>query len=155
MAVEKHAVERLPRGPALALAALAFMSGSAAITRADDHPGVTVREGIYSPAQAAEGQSVYVAKCSACHLENLSGGMNESPALRGEQFVADFANKPLRNLYSRILSTMPLNDPGTLSDKETLAVVAYLLMQNGYPSSPNRSLANPESLDNIEFVPLN
>ena len=155
MAVAKDAVERVPRRLALAMAVLAFMSGSGTMTRASDHPGVTVREGVYSPAQAAAGQAVYVAKCSACHLENLGGGMNESPALKGKLFIANFANKPLRNLYSRILSTMPLNDPGTLSDQETLAVVAYLLMQNGFPSSPDRSLANPESLNNIEFVPIN
>ena len=111
------------------------MSESGTVTRANDHPGVTVRDGVYSAAQAAEGQTIYMAKCSTCHLESLGGGMNESPALKGRPFVADFENKPLRNLYSRILSTMPLNDPGSLSDKEALAVVAYLLMENGFPSS--------------------
>jgi S-disulfanyl-L-cysteine oxidoreductase SoxD len=147
------AVTWTSRWLAFAMTALALVSGSGKVTRAADHP--TVRDGVYSPAQAAEGQKVYVAKCSTCHLESLGGGINESPALKGRPFISNFEGKPLRNLYSRILSTMPLNDPASLSDKEALAVVAYLLMQNGFPSSPDRSLANPDSLNNIEVVPIN
>jgi len=37
-------------------------------------------------------------------------------------------------LFKRIRTTMPKTNPGSLSDDDTTAVVAYLLLANGYPA---------------------
>ena len=108
-------------------------------------------EAAYSRAQASEGQQVYQMKCTACHLDSLAGGTNESPPLRGKHFLSNWDHKPLRALYSRIITTMPSNDPGSLTEKQTLAVLAYLLEQNGFPLSNDGGFESADSLNNVEL----
>jgi S-disulfanyl-L-cysteine oxidoreductase SoxD len=115
-------------------------------------PELTIRDGVYSQQQATRGQAVYAAKCSLCHGPALQGGANESPPLRGKRFLADWDQMPLRALYSRILSTMPKADPGSLTTEETLSLVAYVLQQNGFPTSSARSLTSADVLSSIRFV---
>jgi cytochrome c5 len=114
-------------------------------------PEVTVRDGVYSTAQAAGGKALYSAQCSLCHRDSLTGGINESPPLKGPRFLSDWDGMALRALYGRILSTMPKADPGSLSEEETLSLVAYLLQENGYPPG-ERPLASPAVLDGIRIT---
>jgi S-disulfanyl-L-cysteine oxidoreductase SoxD len=111
----------------------------------------TMKDGVYSKAQAAAGKEVYTKRCSLCHLDTLAGGVNESPALQGNPFLSEWQGKPLRELYGRILTTMPQDDPGSLSNQEALDVVAYILQQNGYPAG-KKALGPPDALDKIQFV---
>jgi cytochrome c len=111
----------------------------------------TTRDGVYTPAQAASGKDIYTKSCTVCHLESLAGGVNEAPALKGKQFLSGWEGKPLRLLFGRIISTMPSDDPGSLSEQETLDVVAYLLQENGYPAG-KRPLGPPDGLNKIQFV---
>ena len=89
--------------------------------------------GIYSKEQAAAGRKLYSGICSSCHLENLSGD-TMAPALVGEAFMSQWENKNLRAIYSRIISTMPTDAPGTLPEKTVVDIVAYLLEANGFPA---------------------
>ena len=81
----------------------------------------------------AAGKKLYSDICSSCHLENLSGD-TMSPALVGDAFMAQWENKNLRAIYSRIISTMPTDAPGTLPEKTVVDIVAYLLEANGFPA---------------------
>jgi cytochrome c len=130
---------------------LTICLGLVVLSKATDKMPADVRDGVFTEAQAKLGQKIYDEKCSACHLASLEGGTNESPALKGDTFTTQWDGKPLRALYSRILSTMPSNDPGSLSEKETLNLVAYLLQKNGYPSG-KAALDTPEELNSIRFV---
>ena len=87
---------------------------------------------IYSAAQARGGQSIYVEKCSECHAESLSGA--HGPALIGDQFWAEWNQQAARRLYGKIRTSMPLNDPGSLTEKETLAIMAFIFQVNGFPA---------------------
>ena len=89
----------------------------------------TVRDGVYTAAQAKQGESVYVNKCSECHDGGLMG-----PELDGHEFLDSWKNKSLDNLYKKILVTMPADNPGTLKELEALDVLAYLLQANGFPA---------------------
>jgi mono/diheme cytochrome c family protein len=111
----------------------------------------TVYDGAYTAAQAKSGQVVYRAKCALCHGETLAGGANESPALKGAAFTSHWSGKPLRALYSRIISTMPITDPGSLSEKETLDLLAYILQGNGFPPGKARA-TSANDLNTIQFV---
>jgi len=145
------------------LVALALSSGPAsagesqqAISRTETSAPVsqkqskTVYDGVYTAAQAKAGQVVYRAKCGLCHGETLAGGENESPGLKGEGFISHWRGKPLRALYSRIISTMPITDPGSLSEKETLDLVAYILQGNGFPSGKDRA-TSAKALNETQF----
>jgi PQQ-dependent dehydrogenase (methanol/ethanol family) len=90
----------------------------------------------YSADQAAQGAALFKEKCAVCHGAKLQGGAG--PTLVGNQFFLRFRGKPLSTLWSTIHTEMPLNAPGTLSVPQSLALVAFILQQNGFPagSSP-------------------
>lgn len=105
----------------------------------------TIRDQVYSDEQATRGQAIYNTKCSDCH----NGGMG--PSLTTEDFLATWDNKTLRALYSRIISTMPSDEPGSLSAREVLDVVAYLMRANRFPVGA-KALDTPDELNSIKIV---
>jgi mono/diheme cytochrome c family protein len=132
------------------LSATLICFGSAIFCVGASPPAQTTQDGVYTEAQAASGKKTYNEKCSSCHLESLEGGVNESPALKGSEFISHWNGKPLRALYSRIISTMPVSDPGSLSEKETLGVVAYILERNGFPPGKT-GLRTADDLNKIQL----
>ena len=105
----------------------------------------TVRDQVYSDAQAARGKSVYDKQCSSCH----DGGMG--PSLMGDDFLATWDNKTVRTLYSRILTTMPSDDPGTVGEPDLLDLIAYLIKANGFPPG-SKAFESPNELNTIKIV---
>ena len=92
----------------------------------------SAQSGIFTPAQAEHGASIVQQKCGACHGDNLQGGQ-EAPALRDDAFWSEWDQKTARNLYSRIISTMPPDGPGTLKENEVIDIVAFIVHENGVP----------------------
>jgi S-disulfanyl-L-cysteine oxidoreductase SoxD len=103
--------------------------------------------GVYANEQADRGQAVSDAKCQSCHGAAFEGG-TLAPALKGSEFLSSFQGKPLRRIYSRIISTMPPDDVGSLTESETLALVALVLRSNGYPAGAE-ALARADDLNSI------
>jgi mono/diheme cytochrome c family protein len=102
---------------------------SATPVQRDDHVAATPP--IYTEAQAKRGETIIHEKCGACHE---AGGFG--PPLQGNTFWSSWGGKAARSLYSTIISSMPPNDPGSLSEKSVLDVVAYILQLNQLPSGP-------------------
>lgn len=78
--------------------------------------------------QIAAGVALYKNRCVQCHSENLTGGAG--PPLRGDDFAMQWDGKPMRALYSRILMTMPGDDPGSLTGAQVLTLVSYIANEN-------------------------
>ncbi len=87
---------------------------------------LSAQSGVFDQEQTKHGQAVFRQKCGACHGDDLSGG-TESPALSGDAFWASWNKKTARNLYSRIISTMPPDGPGTLAEKDAIDIVAFIV----------------------------
>jgi mono/diheme cytochrome c family protein len=113
----------------VAVPLLALMVAGAAL--ADN--GKSVWQGVFSPAQADHGAAVYAQRCSGCHGAGL-GGTGEAPPLVGGEFVSHWDTLSLGDLYDRVRTTMPQNDPQSLSRDEYADVVAFLLKSNGFPA---------------------
>jgi mono/diheme cytochrome c family protein len=96
------------------------------------------------PAQADAGEAIFAQHCTACHGDTLEGG-DHGPALKGAEFWSQWQGQPARRLYSLILSTMPANDPGTLSPDDALALVAHIARVNGHALP--KTAATPADLD--------
>jgi mono/diheme cytochrome c family protein len=126
--------------------AIAAASG----TGAQDVAGRNVTTGVFSREQAAAGKQLYRDQCSSCHLEDLAGDTT-APPMVGDEFIATWENKPLRALYSRILTTMPVDNPGTLPEKTVVDIVAYLLEANGFPPG-SKALENADELNAIKVT---
>lgn len=84
-----------------------------------------------------EGKAVYSAKCMACHGADLAGvkGTGAAGLIGGRGSLASGKPKKTVESYWPYASTvfdyvkraMPFNAPGSLSDDEVYAVVAYVL----------------------------
>jgi alcohol dehydrogenase (cytochrome c) len=87
--------------------------------------------GGYTDQQARSGQTVYAAKCSACHGAQLQGGAG--PPLVGATFRTSINSsyQTAAQLYEFIDKQMPANAPGTLTPAQALNVTAYLMQRNG------------------------
>lgn len=110
----------------------------------------SVLDGVYTDEQAARGASGFAQNCAVCHGAAL-GGMGEAPALVGAQFVSDFNGLTVGDLFDRIRTTMPLNNPGALSREQYADILAFLLKGNGYPAGPRELYRRSEFLNTIRF----
>lgn len=77
--------------------------------------------------QVAAGQDVYAASCAQCHGENGEGGTGPT-VIGGSKRIASYQDS--KRLYDYVSSTMPFDDPGSLSPEQYWNVIAYLLDAN-------------------------
>jgi|688.fasta_scaffold198083_2 mono/diheme cytochrome c family protein len=89
------------------------------------------------------GAEQYATRCAACHGATLDG-LDHAPSLRGRRFLDNWNGETQRKLYSRIISTMPVSDPGSLEPKDVLAITQYILSVNEVETAP---AASPSELD--------
>jgi hypothetical protein len=133
------------RSVALALIALVSIA-----LRAQDPSSLSVWDGVYSAEQAKRGRFLYHEHCERCHGLELEGD-DESVALTGEVFQANWDTLPLGKLYQRIRRDMPYNDPGKLSPEINAAVLAFILRENGFPAGETELPHNADLLNLIRF----
>ncbi|MEQ9451330.1 MAG: cytochrome c, partial [Pseudomonadales bacterium] len=108
----------------------------------------SVWEGVYSDAQADQGQVLFAAHCKACHADVAGevGGHGPAPAVFGEDFEFRWLDSSVLDILDTMRQTMPEAAPNSLSVDEYAALTAYILRLNGYPAGPapldpgNRSL---------------
>lgn len=128
----KAAIPR-PGAPILVAAGLLLLAGRVNAAAPDN--------------SAAGGASTYASACAGCHGAAASGGA-EAPPLTGADFWSQWQGQPLRKLYTRIISTMPQNDPGTLTEQQALGIVAYLIQLNT-GAAPNPPYATANALNSV------
>jgi mono/diheme cytochrome c family protein len=91
----------------------------------------TVRDGVYTDAQATRGAAVYKEKCASCHGPALGGSL--APPLTGADFAANWGG-PLSAIVDKIQATMPANAMGTLTRAQAADVLAFMLQTGKFPA---------------------
>jgi mono/diheme cytochrome c family protein len=81
--------------------------------------------GVYSDSQATRGAEVYRTQCGRCHSPKDHSGAD---------FQLHWNGLTVKALYDYLRSTMPDDDPGTLSEDEYLTSMAYIFRLNGMPA---------------------
>jgi mono/diheme cytochrome c family protein len=114
----------------VAAATMLVASGAALMAQA---PTRSVWDGVFSADQAAAGKALFTDRCATCHGAELTGA-EMAPALSGGAFLGNWSGQSVGDLATRIHTTMPGNDPGSLSDKQVADVVAYILSFNQFPA---------------------
>jgi polyvinyl alcohol dehydrogenase (cytochrome) len=115
--------------------------------------GKLSREGVYRADQAERGKAIYMQSCAAgCHNANLSGG-GPVPGLAGPEFVGRWAGLSIGELFARMRTTMPKNQPGSLSDDAYSAITAYILSANDFPAGTEPLPDRRDVLDKIAIPP--
>jgi cytochrome c5 len=103
--------------------------------------------GAFSKTQSDRGAGVYRERCATCHRAQMEGG-DHAPPLKDETFWQEWDGKPARSLYSRIISTMPPDDAGSVPAKDVIDLVAYLVTSRGVPPG-TKSIERADDLNAI------
>ena len=101
--------------------------------------------GIYTETQAADGETVYRATCSACHTVTDQSG---------PQFKLNWIGRTVWEYWAGLKKTMPEDNVGGLSNDEYTRVVAYILKLNGYPAGADSLSSDSTSMKLIRIGPL-
>lgn len=115
------------------MAVLALGLGASVMAPKAQTPARTVWSGVFTADQAAQGKTVFENKCLTCHGAELNGG-EMAPPLSGAMFMSNWSGQSLGDLFTRIHTTMPQNDPGSLNNAEVTQVMAYILSFNRFPA---------------------
>jgi S-disulfanyl-L-cysteine oxidoreductase SoxD len=107
--------------------------------------------GIYTPGQAAQGETFYRARCSSCHGASLEGS-EYAPPLRGRDFALDWDWGNMADLFEKIQYTMPANRPGALSENQVAEVLSYILQANRFPAGGSALPQDPDELRGVLFL---
>jgi quinoprotein glucose dehydrogenase len=100
---------------------------------AQEGAGTSVWNGVYTEEQAKRGELAYRQSCVNCHGPELEGA-DMTPPLTGGNFMANWNDLNLGDLFERIRATMPLDKPGTLSRQQNADLVAFVLKANLWPA---------------------
>ena len=114
-------------------------------------PPRSASSGVYSSGQAEAGEKIYFDTCANCHGADL-GGVERAPALTGAAFLESWQGQDLLRLRTRI-DAMPPNAPGSLSDTDAVAVMAFVLRSSGMPAGTALLPADRAQLARITFGP--
>jgi len=111
--------------------------------------GKSVWSGVYTAEQAKAGEKVYTAHCATCHGDDM-GGIERAPALVGGTFRESWHGATLRKLFERI-EGMPPDEPKTLTARECVDVLAFLLNASEMPAGSTPLPADRTMLAEITF----
>src|SRR6185503_8883484 len=92
----------------------------------------TVKDGVYTAAQAARGSAIFQMRCALCHGDRLEG--LAGPPLVRDVFLGPRDRQPVSDLFDKIHNTMPADAPGTLEPPQVADLVAFILQANKFPA---------------------
>jgi len=89
---------------------------------------------LFTELQAIHGEAVYTARCAVCHGDHMEG--KSAPPIAGTIFLkkAQLLEWTADNLRTLIVTTMPRDNPGSLSPTQYADVIAFLLASDCYPA---------------------
>jgi len=104
------------RLPAFCISSAASLFSTAAIAEQQ-----TINDAVYSKAQAKVGETLYKDNCLTCHDKKYF-----RPVLKR------WEGQPISILYTVMMTSMPESNPGFLSEKEYIDILAYILSLSRY-----------------------
>ena len=134
-----------------AVASLSLAMGASMLALKAQGAGRNVWDGVYTADQAAQGKTLYDDKCALCHGAELAGA-EMAPPLSGPVFLGNWAGLSVGDLFTRVHSTMPANDPGSLSNADASLAVAYILSFNKFPAGTTALPSEDAALGQIAIT---
>lgn len=107
--------------------------------------------GVFTVEQAARGAALYTENCVTCHGAELRGS-EMAPGLTDDAFSAKWNDLTLADLFDRIRTTMPQNDPGSLSRQQAADLLAFVLSKMNYPAGTQELPTATEILKTYKFL---
>ena len=127
-----------------ALAALLGASVAAVCTVAAQDGRRTLRDGVFSPAQAARGEEIFESICMNCHeiTEFTAAGA----------YLEEVDGKPLWETFEYVWAEMPEDEPSSLNPEDYAAVLAYIFSIYGLPSGATDLPIDRKALEAITIM---
>lgn len=111
----------------------------------------SVWDGVYTTEQARRGEALYTQHCATCHGGTLLGA-EAAPALTGFEFGANWSGLTLGDLFERIRTSMPSDDPGKVSAQQKADIVAHMLKVGGFPAGMTELPRDQQVLMQIKYL---
>ena len=92
--------------------------------------------------QADRGREVFRSQCTECH---------SSSEFSDSQFQFKWSRRHAGSLFQLIQTQMPETAPGSLTDEETVDLVAYILRMNGFEPGASELSSDRSVLDAISL----
>jgi len=136
-----------------ALFALVGAAVSASSTAGQDTAAKrSIKDSVYTEAQANRGEREYGRTCEHCHGAGLEGdAAKEIPPLVSDPFMRNWNGKSLKELFDLLSRSMPADNRGSLSARTYTDLIAYLLRANEAPAG---SSALPDSPAGLEAISI-
>jgi cytochrome c len=132
------------------LTSTALVAQSGTSTQGAPASGSSTRDGVYTAAQAEQGQALFTKQCAVCHGATLQG-TGQNPPLVGDAFFKNWTGSTLADFYGMIQATMPATKPGSLTPDEVTQAIAFILQSNKFPAG-NAELPNTaDGMKTIHF----
>lgn len=110
----------------------------------------SVWDGVFTSQQSVRGKSLYQKECSSCHGAALDGS-GAVPPLAGPDFKGNWNGQTADDLFEKVQTSMPADQPGRLSREQNADILAFLFASNGFPAGQKELPADPAALAKIRF----
>jgi mono/diheme cytochrome c family protein len=137
----------------LAIAVLVGVT-TAGMFRAVSAQEKTQWDGVYTEDQARRGEPMYQQYCASCHGPDMSGG-EMAPGLTGGEFSSNWNDLTLGQLFDRMRTSMPQNNPGSLTRQQIADILAFILSKGNAPAGQTELPTQSEVLGTIKYTSMN
>ena len=83
-------------------------------------------DGVFTKEQAERGAATYKTSCSECHGNDLAGD-GFAPALTGSDFMGNWNDLSVGDLFERIRISMPPSGPSAVTPAQKADIVAHIM----------------------------
>jgi S-disulfanyl-L-cysteine oxidoreductase SoxD len=111
-------------------------------------------DGVYTEDQARRGEPMYQQYCASCHGPDMSGG-EMAPGLTGGEFSSNWNDLTLGQLFDRMRTSMPQNNPGSLTRQQIADILAFILSKGNAPAGQTELPTQSEVLGTIKYTSMN
>src|ERR1700681_1701398 len=111
-------------------------------------------DGVYSEDQAKRGEPMYQQYCASCHRPDMRCG-GGGAGLAGGEFSSNWNDLTLGQLFDRMRTSMPQNNPGSLSRQQCADILAFILNKGNAPVGQTELPTQSEVLGMIKYVAIN
>ena len=133
----------------LTIGTVAFLAYGLSVSAQDT--ATSVWDGVYTEEQAQRGDLVYAKSCAECHGEALEG-MDDSPPLAGSDFLWDWNELSVGDLFERLRVSMPDGKANSVSKQEKADALAFILRTNEFPAGDTEIAPSTQALRPIAIL---
>jgi len=112
--------------------------------------GKSVWDGVFSKEQADRGAAAFKQSCSECHGNDLAGD-GFAPALTGSDFMSNWTDLTVGDLFERVRISMPPSGPSAVPPDQKADIIAHILNVNKFPAGTGVLEPKTEVLKQIKI----